>query len=93
MATPLQAAAAFDQLQGTLTRRIADIEQRLFDLVARLEASVDFPDEGYHFVAPAGARAEGPRRRNALTGARRLPPQSQKLLIQLRRKAGSMRKS
>jgi tRNA modification GTPase len=24
----------------------------LFDLIARLEASVDFPDEGYHFVEP-----------------------------------------
>ena len=25
----------------------------LFDLIARLEASVDFPDEGYHFVEPS----------------------------------------
>ena len=48
--TPLQARAAFDQLQGTLTVRIAGLEQRLFDLTARLEASLDFPDEGYHFV-------------------------------------------
>jgi tRNA modification GTPase len=50
--TPLQARAAFDQLQGTLTRRIGEIETALFDLVARLEASVDFPEEGYHFVEP-----------------------------------------
>jgi tRNA modification GTPase len=48
--TPLQARAAFDQLEGTLTRAIAEIDSRLFDLIARLEASVDFPDEGYHFV-------------------------------------------
>ena len=48
--TPLQARAAFDQLQGTLTRTIAEIDAALFDLVARLEASVDFPEEGYHFV-------------------------------------------
>src|SRR5712691_4321589 len=48
--TPLQARAAFDQLEGTLTRAIVDIDAALFDLVARLEASVDFPDEGYHFV-------------------------------------------
>jgi tRNA modification GTPase len=48
--TPLQARAAFDQLQGTLTQRIAGIDRALFDLIARLEASVDFPDEGYHFV-------------------------------------------
>ena len=48
--TPLQARAAFDQLEGTLTERIGSIEAALFDLVARLEASLDFPDEGYHFV-------------------------------------------
>jgi tRNA modification GTPase len=51
-ATPLQARAAFDQLEGTLTCAIRAIDATLFELVARLEASVDFPDEGYHFVAP-----------------------------------------
>ena len=56
-ATPLQARAAFDQLDGTLTRAIAGIDATLFDLIARLEASVDFPDEGYHFVEP-GALAQ-----------------------------------
>jgi tRNA modification GTPase len=50
--TPLQARAAFDQLQGTLTRTIGAIDAALFDLIARLEASVDFPEEGYHFVDP-----------------------------------------
>ena len=49
-ATPLQARVAFDQLEGTLTRRIASIDAELFDLIARLEASLDFPDEGYHFI-------------------------------------------
>jgi tRNA modification GTPase len=52
-ATPLQARVAFDQLQGTLTERIATIDAMLFDLIARLEASLDFPDEGYHFIEPA----------------------------------------
>ena len=52
-ATPLQARVAFDQLQGTLTDRIAEMDAMLFDLVARLEASLDFPDEGYHFIEPA----------------------------------------
>ena len=51
--TPLQARAAFDQLEGTLTGAIRDIDAALFDLVARLEASVDFSEEGYHFVEPA----------------------------------------
>ncbi len=48
--TPLQVRAAFDQLEGTLTGRIREIDERLFDLAARLEASLDFPEEGYHFV-------------------------------------------
>ena len=51
--TPLQARVAFDQLEGTLTRSIAALDASLFDLVARLEASIDFPDEGYHFIDPA----------------------------------------
>jgi tRNA modification GTPase len=54
--TPLQARTAFDQLEGTLTHRIATIERSLFELAARLEASLDFPDEGYHFIEPADTR-------------------------------------
>jgi tRNA modification GTPase len=50
--TPLQARAAFDQLEGTLTTTIGGIERDLFDVIAKLEASLDFPDEGYHFVEP-----------------------------------------
>ena len=56
--TPLQARAAFDQLEGTLTRAIADIDAAVFDLIVRLEASIDFPDEGYHFVAPGEVARE-----------------------------------
>jgi len=59
--TPLQARVAFDQLEGTLTRAIGALDSELFDLAARLEASVDFPDEGYHFIAP-GEAAETLRR-------------------------------
>jgi len=55
--TPLQARAAFDQLEGTLTETIGGIERDLFDVMAKLEASLDFPDEGYHFVAPREAHA------------------------------------
>jgi tRNA modification GTPase len=54
--TPAQARAAFDQLEGTLTQAIGAIERDLYDVMARLEASLDFPDEGYHFVAPLEAR-------------------------------------
>lgn len=56
--TPVQARAAFDQLEGTLTAAIREIDARLFDLAARLEASLDFPEEGYHFIDHASAAAE-----------------------------------
>jgi tRNA modification GTPase len=51
--TPAQARVAFDQLEGTLTTAIRSVERSLFELVAKLEASLDFPDEDYHFVSPA----------------------------------------
>jgi len=56
--TPLQARAAMDQLEGTLTGAIGRIDAALFDLCARLEASLDFPDEGFHFVTQEQARGE-----------------------------------
>jgi tRNA modification GTPase len=74
-ATPLQARAAFDQLNGTLTNTIAAIDRALFDLIARLEASVDFPEDGYHFVDPSelAAAIDGIRERTTalLRDARR----------------------
>jgi tRNA modification GTPase len=54
-ATPLQAQMAFDQLQGTLSGRIDKLDRDLLDLIARLEASLDFPDEGFHFIEPREA--------------------------------------
>ena len=56
--TPLQARAAFDQLEGTLTADIREIDRALLDLTARLEASLDFPGEGYHFVEGSAAAGE-----------------------------------
>jgi tRNA modification GTPase len=56
--TPLQARTAFDQLEGTLTAAIHEIDAALFDLSAKLEASLDFPEEGYHFVEPGAASRE-----------------------------------
>lgn len=59
--TPLQARVAVDQLEGTLTKRVADIDAQLFGVAAKLEASLDFPDEGFHFIgrdeATAGLKA------------------------------------
>jgi tRNA modification GTPase len=56
-ATPAQARLAFDQLHGTLSTRLAAIDTEVFDLIAKLEASLDFPDEGYHFLAEGEAAA------------------------------------
>jgi tRNA modification GTPase len=56
--TPLQARAAADQLDGTLTAAIGEIDTALFELAARLEASLDFPDEGFHFIAQDAAAAD-----------------------------------
>ena len=50
--TPAQARAACDQLDGTLSDAIREIEASLFSVVAKLEASLDFPDEGFHFIEP-----------------------------------------
>ena len=64
--TPLQARAAMDQLEGTLTGAIARIDAELFDLSARLEASLDFPDEGFHFVSREDTAASIARIHDAL---------------------------
>ena len=73
--TPLQARAALDQLEGTLTERIRAIDAALFDLSARLEASLDFPGEGYHFVDPGRGWLEIARdpRRSTRCSATRVP--------------------
>ena len=71
--TPLQARVAFEQLEGGVSALVADIDRALFDLVARLEASIDFPDEGYHFIEAGTVgvevRALGERIAAALRGA------------------------
>lgn len=48
--SPAQARAAFDQLDGTLSTALAAIASDLRELELKLEASMDFPDEGYHFI-------------------------------------------
>lgn len=48
--TPQQARVAMDQLDGTVTGAIKKIYDALFRLIARCEASLDFPEEGFHFV-------------------------------------------
>ena len=64
-----QARAAFDQLEGTLTERIREIDAALFDLTARLEASLDFPGGGIPFRrARHGGRASSTAIADAIDG-------------------------
>lgn len=58
--SPAQARAAFDQLDGTLSSAITGIAGDLRELELKLEASMDFPDEGYRFIdgAEVGATLE-----------------------------------
>jgi tRNA modification GTPase len=65
--TPLQARAAMDQLEGTLTTAIGRIDTALFDLAARLEGSLDFPEEGFHFITRDHARDEVVRLRDEVS--------------------------
>lgn len=51
--SPGQARAAFEQLDGTLSAALEAIAGELRELELKLEASMDFPDEGYHFIEPA----------------------------------------
>jgi tRNA modification GTPase len=64
--TPRQARAAMDQLEGTLTTAITELDAGLFDLAARLEASLDFPDEGFHFITRAETHSAVTAAREAL---------------------------
>lgn len=64
--TPLQARVAFDQLEGTLTGAVRTLDAELFELVAKLEASLDFPDEGFHFITRTSASADLERLRDNL---------------------------
>jgi tRNA modification GTPase len=64
--TPLQARVAFDQLEGTLTGAVQAMDVQLFELVAKLEASLDFPDEGFHFITRNAATADLERVRDEL---------------------------
>ena len=50
--SPAQARSAFDQLDGTLSAALHAVAADMRELQLQLEASMDFPDEGYHFVEP-----------------------------------------
>lgn len=50
--TPAQVQVASAHLGGTLSAQVRDLGDELASLRALLEASLDFPDEGFHFITP-----------------------------------------
>jgi tRNA modification GTPase len=61
--TAAQVRVASAHLEGTLSETICGIGDEIASLRALLEASLDFPDEGFHFIEPAelGARIQAMR--------------------------------
>ena len=50
--TPAQIRVASAHLEGALSRHVRELGDELAALRAVLEASLDFPDEGFHFISP-----------------------------------------
>jgi tRNA modification GTPase len=48
--TTLQAKLSLSNLDGTLSRRAAAVRQTLLEVISRLEAALDFSEEGYDFI-------------------------------------------
>ncbi len=55
--TSLQAKLSLSNLEGTLTRTASSIRESLLSVISRLEAALDFSDEGYEFISRDEARA------------------------------------
>ncbi|HTV01093.1 MAG TPA: tRNA uridine-5-carboxymethylaminomethyl(34) synthesis GTPase MnmE [Luteitalea sp.] len=51
--TPAQVRVASAHLEGVLSTTLRRIGDEIAELRALLEASLDFPDEGFHFISPA----------------------------------------
>lgn len=56
--TPAQARVASAQVRGVVSGALLDIANAVVSLLERLEASLDFPEEGYHFVEPGSVVRE-----------------------------------
>jgi tRNA modification GTPase TrmE len=54
--TALQARLSLSNLQGVLSRRAASVRDALLHVISRLEAALDFSEEGYEFITRDDAR-------------------------------------
>jgi tRNA modification GTPase len=55
--TALQARLSLGNLQGALSRKAAALRESLLFVISRLEAALDFSEEGYEFIGRDEARA------------------------------------
>ena len=55
--TALQAKLSLSNLEGALSRKAGAIRQTLLEVISRLEAALDFSEEGYEFITRDDARA------------------------------------
>jgi tRNA modification GTPase len=55
--TALQAKLSLGNLDGVLSRRATSIRNTLLHVISRLEAALDFSEEGYEFITREDARA------------------------------------
>jgi tRNA modification GTPase len=55
--TALQAKLSLSNLEGVLSRKATRVRQTLLEVIARLEAALDFSEEGYEFIARDETRA------------------------------------
>jgi tRNA modification GTPase len=55
--TPLQAKLSLSNLEGMLSRKASAIRQVLLEVISRLEAALDFSEEGYEFISRDDATA------------------------------------
>jgi tRNA modification GTPase len=56
--TALQARLSLGNLHGVLSRRAAAVRESLLHVISRLEAALDFSEEGYEFITRDDARLE-----------------------------------
>src|SRR5205085_2438957 len=56
--TPLQAKLSLTNLRGALSEKAAAIRESLLFVISRLEAALDFSEEGYEFIGRDEARAK-----------------------------------
>src|SRR5206468_6016398 len=55
--TALQSKLSLSNLEGTLSRKAAAIREALLHVISRLEAALDFSEEGYEFITRGDALA------------------------------------